>query len=169
LIREVEELVMPGSDPFRTASAAEAIDDPRRMALLVPDDDAVAVHDLSSCCDQILANRDHPVVLFLLRNGDGLTELARSPSLSSVVRGRDVDPEQDSEMDVSKERDGFIAGTGNTPKDWLVAWHAGRIRRDGNALSLAYLAAMLVEDPRIDPADRCPIGPKEALAGKRKP
>ena len=114
--------------------------------VLTPDDEAQAVRELDGCEGSLTdPGREHPAVLFLRRDGNGRTALARSPGLSSLVRGRDVDPEKIAEIDTLLERAKFIENTGNSPEDWLVAWHAGEICRNGDSLCRSYLAAMLVD------------------------
>lgn len=96
LVDEVEGLAGPSAAPFRTASVDEAIKAPDRMALLVPNDELAVIDELEGRRDQLLADppRTQPVVLFLLRDGDGRVALAKAPGLSSWVRGSDVDPDR---------------------------------------------------------------------------
>ena len=145
LVDEVAGLAGPTAAPFRTASVDEAIKTPHRMALLVPNDEQSVVEELEGRCDQLLADppRTQPVVLFLLRDGGGRIALAKAPNLSSWVRGSDVDPDRIAEVDVTVERERFLAETGKPVEDWLVAWRAGTIHCDGKTLSRAYLAALL--------------------------
>ncbi len=142
LIKEVGGLAQPDARPIRTASAVEAIQTPHQMVLLVPQDERPVVEALDGCRDQLLA-RTQPVILFLLRDGDGREALARAPSLSSWVRGRDVDPDQIAEVDVSADRARFEDEVGQSVEDWLADWRAGRICRDGAAFARAYWAALL--------------------------
>lgn len=145
LINEVEGLASPEAQPVRTSSVAEAIQTPHRMVLLVPQDERAVVEDLEGCRDQLLADppRTQPVVLFLLRDGDGRVALAKAPSLSSWVRGSDVDPDGLAEVDVEADRSRFEAEVGRSVEDWLVDWRAGRIRREGTAFARAYWAELL--------------------------
>lgn len=145
LVDEVAGLAMPGAAPLLTASVGEAIAAPQRMALLVPTDERTVVEELEGRLDQLLTDpiRTQPVVLFLLRDGDGQAALARAPSLSSWVRGSNVDPDRVAEVDVLAERTRFQHETGETVEAWLVAWRAGDLPRDGETLSRAYLAALL--------------------------
>jgi hypothetical protein len=145
LIDEVAGLAGPSAAPFRTASVDEAIKTPHCMALLVPNDEAAVVEELEGRRDQLLADppRTQPVILFLLRDGDGHVALAKAPSLSSWVRGSDVDPDRIAEVDVASERAQFQAEVGKSVEDWLVAWRAGDIPRDGETLARAYWAALL--------------------------
>jgi len=83
------------------------------------------------------------VVLFLLRDGDGRIALANAPSLSSWVRGSDVDPDRVAEVDVTSERARFDTEMGQSVEDWLAAWRAGAIPRNGETFARAYWAALL--------------------------
>jgi hypothetical protein len=145
LVEEVTGLAAPDAQPFRTDSVDDAIRQPHRMALLVPNDEQAAVEELDGCRDQLLADppRTQPVVLFLLREGDGRVALAKAPGLSSWVRGSDVDPEQIAEVDVPEDRARFQTETGQSVEDWLADWRAGTVRRDGEAFARAYWAALL--------------------------
>lgn len=145
LINEVANLTAADAHPMRTASVSEAIQAPHRMVLLVPHDERAVVEDLEGCRDQLLADppRTQPVVLFLLRNGDGSDALARAPSLSSWVRGSDVDPDALAEVDVEADRSRFEAEVGRSVEDWIADWRAGRIPRDGTAFARAYWAKLL--------------------------
>ncbi len=145
LVDEVAGLAAPDASPFRTASVDESIRTPHRMALLVPDDERAVVEELEGRRDQLLADppRTQPVILFLLRDGDGRNALARSPSLSSWVRGSDVDPDQLAEVDAASERTRFEADAGQSVEDWLARWRAGAIDRNGETFARAYWAALL--------------------------
>lgn len=145
LVDEVVGLAGPTAAPFRTASVDEAIETPDRMALVIPTDERAVIEELEGRRDQLLADppRTQPVVLFLLRDGDGRVALAKAPSLSSWVRGSDVDPDRIAEVDVMAERARFEAEMGRRVEDWLADWRAGRIRRDGESFARAYWAALL--------------------------
>ena len=145
LVDEVASLAASNAAPFPTASVDDAIKTPHRMALLVPNDERAAVEELEGRRDQLLADppRTQPVILFLLRDGDGRVELAKSPSLSSWVRGSDVDPDQLAEVDAASERARFEAEVGESVEDWLVRWRAGAIDRNGETFARAYWAALL--------------------------
>ena len=145
LVDEVEGLAPPGAAPIRTASVDLAIKTPDRMVLLVPNDEHAVVEELEGRRDQLLADppRTQPVILFLLRDGDGQVALANAPSLSSWVRGSDVDPDRIAEVDVPSERARFQAEVGERVEDWLVKWRAGDIDRNGETFARAYWAALL--------------------------
>lgn len=144
LIREVEGLAKPEAQPIRAASVDEAMQTPHRMVLLVPRDERAVVEDLDGGRDQLLAPpRTQPVILFLLRDGDGRNALAKAPSLSSWVRGSDVDPDRLAEVDVTKDRARFEVEVGRSVEDWLADWRAERIPRNGTNFGRAYWAALL--------------------------
>ncbi|WAS97935.1 hypothetical protein [Nannocystis punicea] len=148
LVKEVESLVPTGAAPFRTTSVAEALREPNRMALLIPSDEAEVVRDLDACRDQALdPPRTQPIVLFLLRHGDGHRTLAtEAPSAWSWASGNDVDPEELAELDVDAERAAFTDEAGAPPEDWLVPWRAGQLPRSQENYTRAFWA-MTLEQP----------------------
>lgn len=145
LVDEVTGLARPDAQPLRTASVGEAIATPNRMILLVPQNEQAVVEEMDGRRDQFLSDppRTQPVVLFLLRDGDGRVALANSPSLSSWIRGSDVDPEQLAEVDVAADRDSFEADVGVTVERWLADWRAGALERTGENYARAYWASLL--------------------------
>lgn len=147
LVSEVDSLAPTGARPLRTDSVAEAIAAEDRMALLVPIDETEAVLDLDGSRDKVIAEsrmRKYPLVLFLVRNGDGARALAeKAPSLSSWIGGSDADPEDIANIDIQAERQRFAERTGQTPDAWLAAWRAGGISRTGDKYALAYFAMLL--------------------------
>lgn len=144
LVDEVAELAELGAEPLRTDSADEAIQAPHRMALLVPGNERAVIEELEGRRDQLLTPpRTQPVVVFLLRNGDGRTALANAPGLSSWVRGSDVDPDQIAAVDVVADRARFQAEVGRSVEDWLTDWSANKIPRNGESFARAYWAALL--------------------------
>lgn len=145
LVREVESLVPTGADPFRTASVVDALRVPNRMALLIPRDEVEVVRDLDACRDQALEPpRTQPIVLFLLRHGDGHRTLAlEAPSAWSWAGGSDVDPERLAELDVDAERARFTKETGQTPETWLGPWRAQELPRTRENYARAFWALTL--------------------------
>lgn len=147
IVSEVESLASPSARPFRTASVEEAIAEPERLSLLIPNDEKATVLDLDGSRDRLRGEshgRSQPIVLFLLRGGDGQRALAEhAPSLSSWAGGSDVDPEELAQIDPAAEREEFLERTGATPEAWLVPWRAGATARDGETYALAYWAALL--------------------------
>jgi hypothetical protein len=147
LVGEVESLAPTGARPIQVSGVEEAIGAPDRMVLLVPGDEREVVLDLDASRDRLLEpERTHPVVLFLLRGGDGQRALAESaPSLWSWAAGSDADPEELAEIDLTAERAAFEAKHGATPEEWLARWRAEKIAHSAQNLSVAYRAMLLGE------------------------
>jgi hypothetical protein len=146
LVGEVESVAPIGSNPVRTDRLEEALAVPASLVLLVPRNERDLVLSLDGLRDQLL-ERTQPIVLFLLRDGDGRRALAEeAPSLAQWVRGSDADPEAVAQIDVNAERDAFVRALGKTPEDWLSAWRAGVDRHTSENLRTAY-RAMLIEAP----------------------
>jgi hypothetical protein len=145
LAGEVASLAPAGADPISVSTAEEAIATPDRMVLLLPQDEREVVLDLDASRDRLLEpRRPWPVVLFLLRSGDGQRALAESaPSLWSWAVGSDADPEALAEIDPVAERAAFEAEQHATPEEWLARWRAGAIAHDARTLSVAYRAMLL--------------------------
>jgi hypothetical protein len=148
LVSEVESLAPKGARPIRVSGVEETIAAPDRMVLLVPLDEREVVLDLDASRDRLLEpGRTRPVVLFLLRDGDGQRALAEeAPSLWSWAAGSDADPEALAEIDPVAERAVFEAQHGATPEAWLAQWRADGMTRSSQNLSAAY-RAMLLEGP----------------------
>jgi hypothetical protein len=147
LAGEVESLAGEGSQPFRTSSVEEALAAPRQMALLIPNDERAVVLDLDGSRDRLRNDeqpRTQPIVMFLLRDGDGQRALAEEAiSLSSWVGGSDADPEALAEVDVMAERERFQGETGQTPDEWLRDWRTATSARPVESYRLAYRALLL--------------------------
>ena len=145
LVREVESLVPSGARAFRTSSVREALEHPERMALLIPVDEAEVVRDLDACRDQALEPpRTQPIVLFLLRDGDGHRTLAlEAPSAWSWASGSDVDPEPLAELDVESERASFRHESGVEPEAWLARWRRHELPRTQEHYARAFWAFTL--------------------------
>lgn len=148
LVSEVDSLAPTGTSSIRVSSVEEAIGAPDRTVLLVPVDEREVVLDLDASRDRLLEpRRTRPVVLFLLRDGDGQRALAKdAPSLWSWAMGSDADPEALAEIDPAAERAAFEMQHGATPEVWLARWRAGAMPHDAQNFSVAY-HAMLLEDP----------------------
>lgn len=150
LVDEVESLLSSDCRAFRTNTLEQALANPDRLALWTPDDEMEAVLDLDGSRDR-LRNDEHPrtqpVVLFLLRHGDGAATLAaQTTSLWSVIGGSDVDPERLAEIDVAAERASFENETGRSPEHWLRAWGDDAFPRDATSFG-TYYRAKLLESP----------------------
>lgn len=152
-VDEVESLARPEARPLHTTTVEQALAAPDRLALLVPNNEREAVLDLDGSRDRLLGTEDgtpartQPVVLFLLRDGDGRRALAEeAPSLWSWVAGNDPDPEALAEVDVDTERRAFEQETGQSPEAWLAEWRRESLSPSPKTYRLAY-RAMLLERP----------------------
>jgi hypothetical protein len=147
LVNEVESLTPTAARPLRTSSVEEAIAEPDRLALLVPDDEAATVLEVDGSRDRLRDDehpRTQPIVLFLVRDGDGQRALAeQAAGLSSWTLGSDVDFERLSEIDVPAERARFERQTGQSPEAWLVAWRSEATERTSENYATAYWAMLL--------------------------
>jgi hypothetical protein len=147
---EVESLALEGSHPLRVTDFESAFAEPSRLILLVPDDELAVVLDLDGNRDRLDSEdrpRTQPIVLFLLRGGDGQQALAtRAHSLEGWLRGKDTDPEALAQIDVSKERADFEAQGHGSPERWLERWRGGELPQTSTNLRTAYWA-MLLEAP----------------------
>ncbi len=149
LVGEVESLVSTASRPVRVSTVDEALAIPDRMALLIPYNEEEVVLDLDGSRDR-LRNEEHPrtqpIVLFLLRKGDGQRALAeKAISLASWISGSDTDPEALAEIDLTAERKRFEQETGQTPEVWLSVFRAERVPQTAENFARAYRAMLLEE------------------------
>jgi hypothetical protein len=152
LVEQVEGLVPDDVPSIRVANVEAALQKPNRLALLIPQNEREVVLELDGSRDRILADpvRTQPIVLFLLRDGDGQRALALEvPSLRSWVSGSDADPEALAaapvRVDVCNERERFQERTGLPPEDWLREWRAERLTRDAENYAHAIWADFLVQ------------------------
>jgi hypothetical protein len=145
LVSEVESLAPTGALPIRMSEVEETIGTPHRLVLLVPTNEREAVLDLDASRDRLLEpRRTRPVVLFLLRDGDGQRALAEeAPSLWSWTAGNDADPEALAEIDPAAERTAFEVEHGATPEAWLARWRTADLPRNAKNLAIAYRATLL--------------------------
>jgi hypothetical protein len=147
LVDEVESLVPSNRGAFRTTSLEDALAAPDRLALWMPEDETEAVLDLDGSRDRLRNEerpRTQPIVLFLLRHGDGADTLARlSTSLWSITGGSDVDPEDLTEIDLPAERQRFEAEHGRTPEAWLGDWRNDTMPLTSENIGISYQAKLL--------------------------
>ena len=148
LVGEVESVADADARPFRPEALEAALAEPARMALLVPRDEREVVKDLDASREQLLETaRTQPIVLFLLRNGDGQRTLEALPSLASWVGGNEADPDKLAEVDPAAEREAFIAQVGQSPEEFLSKWRAEQLPNNSRHLSLSYWANLLERKP----------------------
>lgn len=146
LLGEVESVVDREVQLIRPDTVEAALAEPHRMALFVPRDEREAVQDLDASRDRLLeTGRTQPIVLFLLRDGDGQRALEGLPSLASWLEGNAADPDSLAEIDPVAERAAFLAAVGEPPEAFLVKWRAEQLPNDIRNLSLSYWASLLEE------------------------
>jgi hypothetical protein len=140
IVEEVETTLPPTQPTRQVSSLKEALkSDPNHVVLFDPVDEAATLEELEAMREQ-LVGRNQPIVLFLLREGPGAKRLPDLPSLSSWIRGNEVDPEQLAEIDPIEARRMFELETGLGPEQWLDA-HAGSL--SSQPLGLYYRALFL--------------------------
>ncbi|MCA9627417.1 MAG: hypothetical protein KC766_07115, partial [Myxococcales bacterium] len=131
----------------RRTDVESALQENDALVLLIPENEREAVLELDGSRDRILGNdprRTTPIVLFLLREGDGEQALAsEAPSLRSWIGGSDTDPEALAEVDVEVERRAFREQHGETPDVWLARWRAGAVPTTAAHLRTAFDASLL--------------------------
>lgn len=148
LVEQVESLIPEEARALRVTDVESALAEPTRFVLLIPKDEREAVLDLDASRDRSLQEpgRSQPIVLFLLRDGDGERTLANeAPSLRSWIGGSDADPEKLAEIDVPTERATFVARHGVNPEAWLAQWRSGALPETAANFRTAH-QAMLLED-----------------------
>jgi len=148
LVGEVESIVAADTAPIHVQDLEAALVEPSRLALLVPKDEREAVLDLDANRERLIeTQRTQPIVLFLLRGGDGQRLLAAQPvSLASWIEGSDADPDELAQVDPRAEREAFQRDLGATPEGWLEGWREGSVPRTSENFRTAY-RAMLLEVP----------------------
>lgn len=146
-LADVRGLAPPAADPVVVHDYEAALAHPHRLALLEPADEVATVLEMDGGRDRIFApERTQPIVLFLLRDGDGDRALhAEATSLRSFVTGSEVDPDRIDTVDVAEERARFLAETGRAPDAWLAAWSAGELPTTADNYRRAFTARWLVE------------------------
>lgn len=146
LVGEVESVAPAGSNPVRKESVEGALAAPASLVLLVPTGERDVVLDLDASRDRLLEppGRSQPIVLFLLRGGDGQRTLAgEAMSLASWVGGSDADPEDIARIDVKRERASFEHDLGISPESWLKHWRGGAYPNTAESFRTAYRAMLL--------------------------
>ncbi len=145
LVGEVESIAASGSDPVRVADVETALKQAARLVLLVPENEREVVLDLDASRDRLLEpGGPRTVVLFLVRNGDGLRALAgEAASLASWVKGSDPDPEALAQIDLAIERAAFEQDIGTSPEAWLQSWRSGIHPRNSETFRTTYRAMLL--------------------------
>ena len=152
---ELSYLIAPNEFELRrTEELQESLDPGQRNAvvLFVPHNEIEAIRGLDARRAQ-LAQRTAPMVLFLLRRGSGVQELAVRRGLAALLRDQEVDPDEIDRAAIDLERARFCSELRQTPEEWLEAWRAGQ-KADTPANNLVLHQALLLErGRRVEPVE----------------
>ena len=144
LVGEAESLAPQAATSVVLHDVASALAQPNRLVLLVPQDETEVIRDLDAMRDRLTQGRSWPVVVFLLRHGDGQRTMAtEAAGLRSWLRGSDADPDAIAEVDPVTERAAFIAHAGEPPEAFLTKWRAEQVPNNARNLGLYYWADLL--------------------------
>jgi hypothetical protein len=146
LLTELELLAPSGIQVLRATTLEEALPHPNALVLLMPPDEGATVLELDGRREQFM-DRQVPLLLFLLRGGDGLSRLADAPGLASWLNGSEVEPERLQSIDVEAETRAFIARTGKNPEAWLAAYASGELPESFENILLTHRARLLGGTP----------------------
>ena len=140
---ETVQLVAPESLRFiYTRDVEDAFTRLASPLLLTPDDEVATVRTLDGRREALLS-REAPVILFLLKGGEGERALRHAPGLASWLQGRAFDPEP-AVVELERERAAFEGLAGRTPRAFLAAWNQGELP-DTLTNNLLYQRALLLE------------------------
>jgi hypothetical protein len=126
LIADMKALAPAGATFRQSSDVEDAFREPGSLLFLIPRDERQAIFSLDGRRDALL-ERQAPVVLLLVRDGDGMRSLTEAPGLASWVQGSEVDPHHLEQIDLHRERKLFKEKTGRWPEEWLEAYRSGRI------------------------------------------
>lgn len=147
---ELSYLVAPSDyEVHRTESLDEVFREDRRgtLLLLAPANEIDALRKLDAHRDDI-QKRAAPVVLFLLRRGSGLQELAVRRKLAEMLRDQELDPAELDSVEIDQERQRFCDAVTQTPEEWLDAWRAGQVADTPENNLLLHQALLLEREQR---------------------
>ncbi|MFT3773606.1 MAG: hypothetical protein QM820_50165 [Minicystis sp.] len=143
---ELSYLVAPSDyEVHRTETLDEVFREDRKntLLLLVPSNEIEAVRKLDAHREEI-EKRTAPLVLFLLRRGSGLQEMATRRGLAVMLRDQELDPEDLDTFEMESERQRFCDVVKQTPEEWLAEWRAGQ-KADSPENNLLLHQALLLE------------------------
>ena len=146
---ELSYLIAPNEFELRRTEELEESLDPGQqnaVVLFVPHNEIEAIRGLDAR-RALLAQRTAPMVLFLLRRGSGVQELAVRRGLAALLRDQEVDPDEIDRAAIDLERARFCSELRQTPEEWLEAWRAGQ-KRDTPENNLVLHQALLLERGR---------------------
>jgi hypothetical protein len=146
IIAEMEALAPQTHNALKSPDVEEAFRNTSSLLFIVPPDERQAILTLDGRRDALL-DRYAPVVLLLVRDGDGIRTLSEAPGLASWVQGSEVDPHQLAQIDLQTERTSFKKETGLWPEDWLNAYRSGQIPDTLENSLLATKAGLLEDQP----------------------
>jgi hypothetical protein len=146
LMSEMEALLPIGCKVLRSSDMAEAFRTPDTFLFLTPPDERQALLALDGRRDALL-DRRAPIILLLLRDGDGVRSLSEVPGLASWLQGNEIDPYRLQQIDWKQEREAFERQTGLSPEGWLAAYRAGRLPDTLENGLLATQAGLLENTP----------------------
>ena len=152
---ELSYLIAPNEFELRRTEELEESLDPGQqnaVVLFVPHNEIEAIRGLDAC-RELLARRTAPMVLFLLRRGSGVQELAVRRGLAALLRDQEVDPDEIDRATIDAERARFCSELRQTPEEWLEAWRAGQ-KADTPENNLVLHQALLLErGRRVEPVE----------------
>ena len=113
------------------------------VVLFVPHSEIEAIRGLDAYREALL-RRTAPLVLFLLRRGSGVQELAARRGLAALLREQEIDPDEIDRATTDLERSRFSSELKQTPEEWLLAWREGH-KADSPENNLVLHQALLLE------------------------
>lgn len=143
---ELSYLIAPNEFEVRRTEELEESLDPGQenaLVLFVPHNEIDAIRGLDAR-RELLSRRTAPLVLFLLRRGSGLQELAARRRLATLLHEQEVDPDEIDRASTELERSRFCFELRQTPEEWLEAWRAG-LKADTPENNLVLHQALLLE------------------------
>jgi hypothetical protein len=152
---ELSYLIAPNEFELRrTEELDESLDPAQRNAvvLFVPHNEIEAIRGLDAG-RAALAQRTAPMVLFLLRRGSGLQELAVRRGLAAMLREQEVDPDEIDRASTEQERARFCAELRQTPEEWLESWRAGQKADTPESNLVLHQALLLERGRRVEPME----------------
>ena len=143
---ELSYLIAPNEfEVRRTEELSESLHPGQENAvvLFVPHNEIEAIRGLDARCEMLL-RRTAPLVLFLLRRGSGVQELAARRGIGALLREQEVDPDEIDRASTEIERSRFCSELRQTPEEWLSAWRVGQ-KADSPENNLVLHQALLLE------------------------
>lgn len=144
IMAEVDSLVSPSTPRLVTDDIDAALTHPDTLVFLLPNDEQDAVLTLDGMREHFTQPpRRQPVVLFLLRDGSGPRALPHAAGFASWIRGQELDPDREAEIEPEVERAAFMKRTGKLPEAWLADWRAAGEPLNAETIALSFRAKFL--------------------------